>query len=151
MPGDPLTWNAHHLWKAAIALPQTSGAGHWLVRPHTPKTRTLLAFSRSRLLRAMPMHCEFERLGTRRASSRNAYLRPPERAADEGNQHTSLPRSFIMLHWALVFLVVALVAGLFGFTGIYVAAAGIARILFVVFLVLFLISLISGRMRGPVA
>lgn len=49
-----------------------------------------------------------------------------------------------MLYWSLVFLVVALVAALFGFTGIYVAAAGIAKILFFVFLVLFIVSLISG-------
>lgn len=55
-----------------------------------------------------------------------------------------------MLGWALTFLVVALVAALFGFTGIYVAAAGIARILFFLFLVLFIISLIAGRAR-PVA
>jgi uncharacterized membrane protein YtjA (UPF0391 family) len=50
-----------------------------------------------------------------------------------------------MLHWALVFLVIALVAALFGFTGIYVAAVDIARILFFVFLILFLVSLIAGR------
>jgi len=49
-----------------------------------------------------------------------------------------------MLRWSLIFLVVALVAALFGFTGIYVAAAEIARILFFVFLVLFLVSLITG-------
>ncbi len=50
-----------------------------------------------------------------------------------------------MLHYALVFLVIALIAALFGFTGIYVAAAGIAKILFFVFLVLFLVSLVAGR------
>jgi uncharacterized membrane protein YtjA (UPF0391 family) len=57
-----------------------------------------------------------------------------------------------MLHYALVFLLVALVAGLFGFTGIYVAAAGIAKILFFVFIVLFLVSLLSGGIsrRGPI-
>jgi len=57
-----------------------------------------------------------------------------------------------MLHWALVFLVVALVAGLFGFTGVYVAAAGIAKVLFFVFLILFLVSLLSGGIsrRGPI-
>jgi uncharacterized membrane protein YtjA (UPF0391 family) len=49
-----------------------------------------------------------------------------------------------MLHWALVFLLIALVAGVFGFTSVYVAAAGIAKVLFFVFLVLFIISLISG-------
>jgi uncharacterized membrane protein YtjA (UPF0391 family) len=54
-----------------------------------------------------------------------------------------------MLHWAIVFLILALVAGLLGFTSIYVAAAGIAKILFFVFLVLFLISLVTGGVRRP--
>ena len=52
-----------------------------------------------------------------------------------------------MLYWTLVFLVVSLVAALFGFTGLAVATAGIARILFFVFLVLFLLSLISHAAR----
>lgn len=52
-----------------------------------------------------------------------------------------------MLHWTLVFLVVALIAAVFGFTGIYSAAAGIAQILFFLFLVLFVVSLVMGR--GP--
>jgi uncharacterized membrane protein YtjA (UPF0391 family) len=56
-----------------------------------------------------------------------------------------------MLYWALVFFVVALIAAIFGFTGIYVAAAGIAKILFFVFLVLLIISLVAGGMRrGPI-
>jgi uncharacterized membrane protein YtjA (UPF0391 family) len=46
-----------------------------------------------------------------------------------------------MLRWALVFLVVAIVAGIFGFAGVMVAAAGIAKLLFYVFLVLFVVSL----------
>ena len=41
-----------------------------------------------------------------------------------------------MLHYALVFFVVALIAALLGFGGIAAGAAGIARILFVVFLVM---------------
>jgi uncharacterized membrane protein YtjA (UPF0391 family) len=49
-----------------------------------------------------------------------------------------------MLYWSLVFLLVAVIAGVFGFTGVYLAAAGIARILFFLFLVLFVVSLISG-------
>jgi uncharacterized membrane protein YtjA (UPF0391 family) len=53
-----------------------------------------------------------------------------------------------MLHWALVFLIIALIAGVFGFTRVYVAAAGIARILFFIFLVLLVISLLFG-LRGP--
>ncbi len=53
-----------------------------------------------------------------------------------------------MLSWALTFLVIALIAGVLGFTGVYVAAAGIAKILFFVFLVLFLVSLIVPRFRS---
>jgi uncharacterized membrane protein YtjA (UPF0391 family) len=49
-----------------------------------------------------------------------------------------------MLRWALIFLVVAIVAGIFGFAGIMVAAAGIAKLLFYLFLVLFLVSLLMG-------
>jgi uncharacterized membrane protein YtjA (UPF0391 family) len=49
-----------------------------------------------------------------------------------------------MLRWALAFFVVALIAACFGFLGIAVAAAGIARILFFIFLVLFLVSLVGG-------
>jgi uncharacterized membrane protein YtjA (UPF0391 family) len=56
-----------------------------------------------------------------------------------------------MLSWALLFLIIALIAAVFGFTGIYTAAAGIAKILFFVFLVLFIISLVTGSMsRRPV-
>jgi len=54
-----------------------------------------------------------------------------------------------MLYWALMFFVVAIVAAIFGFTGIALATAGIAKLLFFVFLVLFVISLVThlGR-RG---
>jgi uncharacterized membrane protein YtjA (UPF0391 family) len=50
----------------------------------------------------------------------------------------------VMLRWALIFLVVAIVAGIFGFAGIMMAAAGIAKLLFYLFLVLFLVSLVMG-------
>ena len=49
-----------------------------------------------------------------------------------------------MLRWAVIFLVVSLVAALFGFTGISAAAAGMAKILFYIFLILFLVALIGG-------
>lgn len=49
-----------------------------------------------------------------------------------------------MLRWSAMFLVIALIAAVFGFGGIAVAAAGIARILFFVFLILFLVSLLRG-------
>ncbi len=50
-----------------------------------------------------------------------------------------------MLYWAVVFLIIALVAGVLGFGGIAGASVGIARVLFGIFLVLFLVSLIMGR------
>jgi len=52
-----------------------------------------------------------------------------------------------MLRWAIAFFVVALIAALFGFGGIAVAAAGIAKILFYLFLVLFLLSLVAHLLR----
>jgi len=50
-----------------------------------------------------------------------------------------------MLYYTWIFLVIALLAGLFGFGVIASTAAGIAKILFVIFLVLFLGSLVMGR------
>ncbi len=41
-----------------------------------------------------------------------------------------------MLHYAIVFLVIALISALFGFGGIAASAAGIAKLLFFVFIVL---------------
>ncbi|HSQ02601.1 MAG TPA: DUF1328 domain-containing protein [Burkholderiales bacterium] len=52
-----------------------------------------------------------------------------------------------MLNWAIAFFIIAIVAALFGFTGIAVGAAEIAKILFFVFLVLFLVSLVVGLLR----
>ncbi len=49
-----------------------------------------------------------------------------------------------MLGWAVVFLILAIVAAIFGFGGVAAASAGIAKLLFFVFLVLFIISLIFG-------
>lgn len=50
-----------------------------------------------------------------------------------------------MLSYSWIFLVIALVAALFGFGVIASTAAGIAKILFVVFLVLFVGSFFMGR------
>jgi uncharacterized membrane protein YtjA (UPF0391 family) len=52
-----------------------------------------------------------------------------------------------MLYYALVFLLVSIVAAIFGFGGIAIASAGIAKILFFVFIVLFLVSLITHAAR----
>lgn len=53
-----------------------------------------------------------------------------------------------MLGWALTFLIVGLIAGALGLSGIAGAATSIAWILFVIGLVLALIFFISGR-RPP--
>jgi uncharacterized membrane protein YtjA (UPF0391 family) len=53
-----------------------------------------------------------------------------------------------MLGYALTFLVVALIAGVLGFTTVAGAAIGIAKILFFVFLVLFVVSLVMHLVRG---
>lgn len=53
-----------------------------------------------------------------------------------------------MLKWALIFLVIALIAALFGFTDIAAASAGIAKILFAIFLFLFLGAIILGLILG---
>ena len=55
-----------------------------------------------------------------------------------------------MLSWAITFLIVALIAAVFGFGGIAGTAVGIAKLLFFVFIVLFVVSLIFHR-RTPTA
>lgn len=52
-----------------------------------------------------------------------------------------------MLKWSIILLVIALIAGVFGFFNIVGAAVGIAKVLFFIFLVLFIVSLFTGR-RG---
>ena len=52
-----------------------------------------------------------------------------------------------MLRFAIIFLLVALVAAILGFGGIAGASTGIAKIIFYLFVVLFLASLITHLMR----
>lgn len=52
-----------------------------------------------------------------------------------------------LLHYAIVFLIVALVAAAIGFGGVAGVAMDGARILFWVFIVLFVISLVGGLLR----
>jgi len=52
-----------------------------------------------------------------------------------------------LLHYALVFLVVALIAAAIGFGGVAGFAMEAARLLFWVFVVLFVISLVAGLLR----
>ncbi|HEU4379303.1 MAG TPA: DUF1328 domain-containing protein [Hyphomicrobiaceae bacterium] len=52
-----------------------------------------------------------------------------------------------LLHYALVFLVVALIAAAVGFGGVAGVAMEGARLLFWVFIILFLVSLVAGVVR----
>lgn len=49
-----------------------------------------------------------------------------------------------ILKWALIFFLISVVAGVFGFTGVSAASADIARVLFYIFGVIFLVLLILG-------
>lgn len=52
-----------------------------------------------------------------------------------------------LLRWTLIFLVIALVAAVFGFGGVAADFATIGKILFFIFIVLFVVSLFYGRGR----
>ena len=53
-----------------------------------------------------------------------------------------------MLRYSLIFLLIALLAGVFGFTEVAGPAYFVAKILFFVFLILFVVTLVLGR-GGP--
>ncbi len=52
-----------------------------------------------------------------------------------------------MLHYTIVFLVIALIAALFGFGGLAAGAVGIAKLLFFVFIAMAVASFIVGLVR----
>jgi uncharacterized membrane protein YtjA (UPF0391 family) len=49
-----------------------------------------------------------------------------------------------LLKWALIFLLISIVAAIFGFGGISAAASDIARVLFFIFVVIFVVLLVLG-------
>ena len=53
-----------------------------------------------------------------------------------------------MLKWAIIFFVISLIAGYFGFTGVASTTRTIAKVLFFIALAIFLIVLIFGVMLG---
>jgi uncharacterized membrane protein YtjA (UPF0391 family) len=69
------------------------------------------------------------------------------RAALPGDVFALPPQEPAMLHYAVVFFVIALIAALFGFGGIAASAVGIAKILFIVFAVLAVASFVFGLLR----
>ena len=53
-----------------------------------------------------------------------------------------------MLKWSIIFIVLALIAGFFGFTGIAGAATGIAQLLFFGFLILLVLSFVVRAFKN---
>ena len=115
----------------------------------------LLELSRSKLLYrnplALPRGCYCT---ARRTSCVNLGIRIADFVVSANPRQTRRggnieKRNKIMLNWALTFLIVALIAAIFGFTGVAGTAAWIAQVLFVVFLVLFLVSALTGAVRRP--
>lgn len=64
------------------------------------------------------------------------------------NKHRTFLEDINMFSWALTFLVIGLIAAVFGFTGIAGTATNIAWILFVVGIILAIVFAVAGR-RGP--
>ena len=53
-----------------------------------------------------------------------------------------------MIKWAIIFFIVSLVAGFFGFTGVAESSRTIAKVLFFIALAIFLIVLVFGVLLG---
>jgi uncharacterized membrane protein YtjA (UPF0391 family) len=53
-----------------------------------------------------------------------------------------------MIKWALIFFIISLIAGFFGFTNVAAGMRGIAKVLFVIALAIFLIVLVFGVFLG---
>ncbi len=53
-----------------------------------------------------------------------------------------------MLGWIVTLIIIALIAGVLGFTGVAGASIELAKIIFFVAIVLFLISAVVGLVRG---
>jgi uncharacterized membrane protein YtjA (UPF0391 family) len=64
---------------------------------------------------------------------------------------TQLTSEIVMLSWAITFLVIAIIAAVFGFGGIAAGAVGIAKVLFFLFLIAFVVSMFMHLRggRGP--
>ena len=63
-------------------------------------------------------------------------------------------REVLMLRWAILFLILGLIAGALGFTGVAGASIAIAKVLFFIFIAIFLAMLILGltvyrKIEGP--
>jgi uncharacterized membrane protein YtjA (UPF0391 family) len=53
-----------------------------------------------------------------------------------------------MIKWAIVFAIISIIAGVFGFTGIAAGSAAVAKILFFIALAIFIVLLVIGLFVG---
>lgn len=53
-----------------------------------------------------------------------------------------------MLKWAILFFVISLIAGFFGFSGVASGTKSIAKVLFFIALAIFLVVLVFGVLLG---
>jgi uncharacterized membrane protein YtjA (UPF0391 family) len=54
----------------------------------------------------------------------------------------------IVIKWAIIFFIISLVAGLFGFTEVAAGAKTIAKVLFFIAIAIFLVILVFGILLG---
>jgi uncharacterized membrane protein YtjA (UPF0391 family) len=71
----------------------------------------------------------------------------PATLDNPGGQLPVKPGALAMLHYAVVFFVIALIAAVFGFGGIAASAVGIGKILFIVFAILAVASFLFGLIK----
>jgi uncharacterized membrane protein YtjA (UPF0391 family) len=91
-------------------------------------------------------------LSPRDASATTLLLSQPEVAKNRETPETrairrSTTRSIAMLHYAVVFFIIALIAAVFGFGGIAAGAVSIGKILFIVFAILAVASFLFGLIK----
>lgn len=90
-------------------------------------------------------HRTAPRLSLARPQRLPAHRRP---ARPRPASALSLPSESPMLHYALIFLVVAMVVALFGFGGLAAGAVSLTHLLAMIFIVLAVLALIAGLLRG---
>jgi uncharacterized membrane protein YtjA (UPF0391 family) len=88
--------------------------------------------------------CAYAPFANTPASPKTHY---PDDALRRHRISVSTNTEISMLHYAVIFFVIALIAAVFGFAGIAAGAAGIAKILFFVFLILAIVSFIANTAR----
>jgi uncharacterized membrane protein YtjA (UPF0391 family) len=87
--------------------------------------------------------------GTRLAQTRIEGFREAATALETNCIASHLFGRTVMLRLALIFLVVALIAGALGLFRTEMVAAEVAWVLFVVFLIMAVVSMVVGRRAGP--